>query len=880
MRANEIRQRFLQFFEKRGHRIVKSSPLIPEGDPTLLFTNAGMNQFKNVFLGVDRRDYSRAATVQKCVRAGGKHNDLEMVGRTLRHHTFFEMLGNFSFGDYFKREAIAWAWELVTGDFGLPPEKLYITVFETDDEAFDIWNKEIGIPAERIFRCGEKENFWAMGDTGPCGPCSELHYDLGLSPLGHGNCLFPCDCGRYVEIWNLVFMQYDRDEEGNLTPLPRPSIDTGMGLERIAAVLQGKISNYDTDLFRPLIEEACELAGKEHGTDPQDDASLRIIADHSRATAFLITDGVLPGNEGRNYVLRKIIRRAARHGRRLGLEQPFLFHMTGLVAELMREPYPELIPARDYVARVVKNEEERFSTTLTQGLKLLDEICLKVAERGGSTIPGPDLFRLYDTFGFPLDLAAEIAAERGLAIDEAGFQSELEKQRERAKASWKAAEKRVPEVYLELSKHISSQFVGYETMEHRDSRVMAIVSGPQLLERAQARDEVEVVLDITPFYPEGGGQVGDKGTLSGETAVARVIDTYSPVTGITAHRCVIERGQLKVGDKVVAAVDVERRLATKRNHTGTHLLHAALREVLGEHVKQAGSLVAPDRLRFDFTHFAPLSMYEIERIEELVNQQIELDKPVSIHIMDLDLALNSGALAFFGDKYQGQVRVVSVDGFSKELCGGTHVAHTGEIGLLKIVEESSIAAGVRRVEAVTGENALKRLQDDEKILDQLGQMLKASRPGLVEAVERLQNSLKEALKEIESLRARLAEREARAFAAEVREVKGVKVLAQKVGEIDRAALRDLADRLRRKLGSGVIVLGAPQPEGKVALTVMVTPDLTARLHAGKIIKEVAARVGGGGGGKPELAEAGGRDPSRLDEALEASYRIVEQFLTP
>ncbi|MBI1746668.1 MAG: alanine--tRNA ligase [Acidobacteria bacterium] len=880
MKAKDVRQTFLKYFEVREHRVVKSSSLIPDNDPTLLFTNAGMNQFKDVFLGAEKRAYTRAASSQKCVRAGGKHNDLENVGYTARHHTFFEMLGNFSFGDYFKDQAIAYAWELVTKIYGLPLTRLYVTVYTDDDEAYTFWHRAMGVDPARIFRLGEKDNFWAMGDTGPCGPCSEIHYDLGHSPIAdHRDCAFPCECGRYVEIWNLVFMQYERDQQGRLTPLPSPSIDTGMGLERITAVLQGKQSNYDTDLFHPIIAQAADLAEKIYGELPSQDISLRIIADHARAAAFLITDGVSPSNEGRGYVLRKIIRRALRHGRKIGLQGPFLFKMAGIVAELMQEAYPDLVSAREYTARVLVNEEEKFSATLTYGLERLDDLCAAATRQSQRQISGSDTFKLYDTYGFPLELAKEIVAERDLTIDEAGFQAELEKQRERAKASWKGSKERVSEVYVQLTARLPSRFVGYEITEKAGACVTALIADGRPVDLLEEGGTGEVVLDETPFYAESGGQVGDQGALISGTTLLEVANTFSPVHGLTVHQVKVERGTLRVGDSVAAQVNAERRRAAMRNHTGTHLLHAALRETLGEHVKQAGSLVAPDRLRFDFSHFAFLTDRELEKIEDLVNEQIQLDKPVAKETMDLDRALASGALAFFGEKYASRhVRVVSIDSFSKELCGGTHVGRTGEIGLLKIVGESSVAAGVRRIEAVTGGNALKRLQEDEHWLSELTEQLQVPRAELYGAVEKLVTAVKEGQKEIESLKLKLADTESQSLLQEAREIKGIKVIAHHVDNIDRNGLRSLADRLKNRMKSGVIILGAPI-EGNAALVVMVSPDLTSRLPAGKLIKEIAPLVGGRGGGKPDLAEAGGKDISGLGSALKQSYDVVARFLS-
>ncbi|MGH9338953.1 MAG: alanine--tRNA ligase [Acidobacteriota bacterium] len=875
--ANEVREAFLNYFEERGHRRVKSSSLVPQNDPTLLFTNAGMNQFKDVFLGMEMRDYKRAASSQKCMRVSGKHNDLETVGRTARHHTFFEMLGNFSFGDYFKKEAIEFAWELCTGVYGLSPERLVVTVFREDDDAYRLWKEHIGVPEGRLFRMGEEENFWAMGETGPCGPCSELHYDMGDS--SHTGYSFESDPDRFTEIWNLVFMQFNRDSSGQMKPLPSPSIDTGMGLERIACVLQDVKSNYETDLFRPIIDEASRLTGVAYGQDESRDVSLRILADHSRSCAFLVHDGIVPGNEGRGYVLRKILRRAIRHGKMLRQTEPFIFTLTSLVAQLMKDAYPELENSREYAAKIVKHEEEKFSATLTCGLQLLDEIIEKVGKQGQPLLPGSELFRLYDTYGFPLDLVREIAQERRLQIDERGFEQELQKQRERARASWKGGEKSVKKIYQELaSRGLDTQFTGYDRISDLPGQVLAIVKGEDTVEELREGETGEVILDQTPFYAESGGQVGDRGTLISESVHARVEDVYGPLTGLRLHKVTVQQGVLRVGDRVSSNVFSEERQATARSHTVTHLLHAALREVLGEHVKQAGSLVAPDRTRFDFSHYKSLTADEIQEIEEMVNRKIRENIQVQTEIRDLESALQQGAMALFGEKYQQNVRVVTIPGFSQELCGGTHVSRSGDISLFKIVNESSISAGVRRVEAITGERALKRFLKDEALVDSLSGELHVGREDLVGAIAKISRELKEANKQIEQLQLKLAQKQTGDVLAEAREIAGIRVLSQRVENLDRNALRSLADQLKNKLKSGVVVLGMPF-DGKASLVAMVSSDLTDRIKADELIRRIAPLIGGGGGGKADWAEAGGKDPARLDEALEETYRVVEEALS-
>jgi len=878
--GHEIRDRFLEYFERQGHRIVKSSSLVPANDPTLLFTNAGMNQFKDVFLGKEKRDYLRATTSQKCVRAGGKHNDLENVGKTARHHTFFEMLGNFSFGDYFKSLAIPLAWNLVTEEYGLDKARLWVTVYRDDDEAFEIWNKSMNVPGNRIFRMDEKDNFWAMGDTGPCGPCSEIHYDQGAaaSEWGHAACEFPCDCGRYVEIWNLVFMQFNRDSSGTLTPLPRPSIDTGMGLERIAAVLQGKTSNFETDLLKPLILQAAEIAQKDYGQEPASDVSLRVIADHARAASFLIGDGVIPSNDGRGYVLRKILRRAIRHGRLLGLEEPFLYRMTGYVAELMKGPYPEQVTTREYVAKVVKNEEQHFSSTIRIAIDQLSEALAKIrkAPSAEHVLPGEVMFKFYDTFGLPVDLMQELAEETGVRLDEASFNERLEAQRERGKASWKDTTSGTGPAIAAPSSE-KTQFVGYSDLEVPDARIVAIRSDGIAKSELKPGETGEIFLDRTPFYAETGGQVGDTGMLEGENSEALVHNTYPLVPGHSAHESKCILGLLKVGDIVRAKVDVNRRLATQKNHTATHLLHASLRSLVGTHVKQAGSLVAPDRLRFDFTHYAPLSPEEVAEIEDLVNATVMRNSPVTTLVRDLNAAIAEGAMALFGEKYGNEVRVVSIDTFSKELCGGTHVARTGDIGLFKIVSEGGVAAGIRRIEAITGDGALGRFRDDERLIADLEGLVRGKRPDLVSLVEKHQANVKALEKEVEELRYRIARSQVRELLQSALLIKDVKVLTTLVDGLDKSGLRNLADELKAQLGRAVVVLATASSD-KVSLVVTVAADLASKIHAGKLAKEISAIVGGSGGGKPEIAEAGGKDPSQVQKALAAVGSFVERSL--
>ncbi len=875
MRSSEIREAFLNYFEANGHKIVSSSSLIPFNDPTLLFTNAGMNQFKEVFLGKETRPYRRATTSQKCMRVSGKHNDFKDVGHSPRHHTFFEMLGNFSFGDYFKEDAIRFAWELVTRDFGLDRKKLWITVFRDDDQAWDLWHKGVGVPSDRIYRLGEKDNFWAMGDTGPCGPCSELHYDFGVSPIpDHGPCDLTCPCGRWVEIWNLVFMQFNRDAAGEMAPLPSPSIDTGMGFERITTILQGKLTNYDTDLFQPLLQEIARLANTEYGADPNDDISMRIVADHARAATFAVADGQYPGNDKRGYVLRKIMRRAVVHGKRLKIEGPFIFQVAGAVTELMGTAYPELVRARETVARVIRQEEESFADTLGMGLRDFYDRTRRLAASGSRVLPGDVAFFLYDTRGLPLEIIEDLAQESGFTVDEAGFDKALQEQRARSRQDYEVG--KIREEVAQAVFEGRSDFVGYNYSAPVSANIRAILVDGERAESIEAGQRGEAVLDPTPFYAEAGGQVGDTGLLLQGVNRARVVDTLYRGTAI-AHVVEMESGSLQVGDQVEASVDLAKRRLTMKNHTATHLLHAALRKVLGPHVKQAGSLVAPDRLRFDFTHFAALTSAEVDKVEDEVNEQIWLNTPVRTEIMDLERALDSGAVALFGEKYREHVRVVEIPGFSKELCGGTHVAATGTIGAFKIVSEAGIAAGVRRIESVTGPAALARFRADEQLLEYVQIEYKVARQEIPGLIEKLQGQIRDLQRQIGELKMQQARLATSNLAGQARKIHGVNVLAQVLPETDRASLRSVADELKHKLGSGVVILGSPQ-DGKAALVVMVSSDIAKRLPAGKIIKEIAPLVGGAGGGKAELAEAGGKDSSRLADAIQRSFEIVEAML--
>jgi alanyl-tRNA synthetase len=932
--GNDIRETFLRFFESKGHRRVRSSSLVPHGDPTLLFTNAGMNQFKDVFLGLEKRDYNRATTAQKCVRAGGKHNDLENVGFTKRHHTFFEMMGNFSFGDYFKKDAIAYAWELITSKewFGIEKEKLYTTVFGgaevapgttlgVDEEARGFWIEQ-HVPTERVVPIpGLKDNFWAMGDTGPCGPCSEIFYDMGpeASEEGHADCKFPCDCGRYVEIWNLVFMQFNRDASGTLTALPKPCVDTGMGLERVAAVLQGVISNYDTDLFTALITRAGQLTNSDYEASESISASLRIIADHARASTFLISDGVLPSNEGRGYVLRKILRRAIRHGRLLGVDAPFMHDMVYAVRDAMREPYPELLESSSRVAEIVRAEETRFGNTIAVGLKQL-EATLELKQRmysdavrilndpsayGGSTgkdletyrflkqeglaYSGTDAFRLYDTYGLPPDFIQDTLRDRGFSsFTQESFDRAMEEQRTRARVSWKGGHKEAANpAFAKIAENSKTEKDFYHDATAKDVRIEAIIGKNGPVHELKADESGEVVLDRTVIYAESGGQVADTGAFydaSGLQLLADITSAYYPVAGLIAHK-VNAKEILRVGDRISVVADAERRARIMRNHSGTHLVHAALRNILGTHVKQAGSLNAPDRLRFDFSHFAYVDAEQLRDIEQQVNDEIRLNTEVDTTVTSLDNALASGALAFFGDKYpESHVRVVTIPDeraprgfYSKELCGGTHVHRIGDMGVLKIVGEQSVAAGVRRIEAVTGIGAVEHYQRQAQILSQVSSKLNVSEDDVLATVEKLSQTVKALEKELEAQKRKGALGQLDELVGRVQTIKGVKVIAEEVANVDREGLRQLVDSLRQKLGSGIVALGTPDG-GKVALIAGVTKDLTAKVHAGKLIQALAKQVGGSGGGRPDLAEAGGKDTAGLKTALQSVPSIVETLL--
>ncbi len=861
----ELRSSFLRFFADRGHEVVPSSPLVPANDPTLLFTNAGMVQFKDVFLGREKRPYSRAASSQRCVRAGGKHNDLENVGYTARHHTFFEMLGNFSFGDYFKREAIQYAWGYLTEVLEIPAERLWVTVFEDDDEAADIWLKEVGVDPTRFSRCGMKDNFWSMGDTGPCGPCSEIFYDHGPGVPGGPPGSAEEEGDRYVEIWNLVFMQFDRNSRGELKPLPKPAVDTGMGLERLAAVIQGVHNNYDTDLFRNLISAAAELTGCED----TESKSLRVIADHIRSSAFLILDGVLPSNEGRGYVLRRIIRRAIRHGYQLGMREPFFNRLVGPLGREMGAAYPELIERGAHAERVLRREEERFAETLEQGMRMLEQA---IADLTGRRIPGETVFKLYDTYGFPTDLTADIVRERGLELDIEGFEREMTAQRERARA----ASRFVMDQGLVLGVEGETEFTGYEHLEDQ-AEVIALFRDGQAEASLSEGAEGVVVLDRTPFYAESGGQIGDRGKLLVEGGEFEVTDTRKQAGEVFAHFGRVVGGDVRVGDRVQAAVDAVRRRDTALNHSATHLLHAALRRVLGAHVTQKGSLVEAERLRFDFSHFEPMTRSQIIEVERLVNEHMRRNHRVETRVMPIDEAKSVGAMALFGEKYGDNVRVLRMGDFSVELCGGTHVAAVGDIGLFKIVAEGGIAAGVRRIEAVTGRRALEWVEHDEDKLRRVAEALKGGRDDVEQRVTQLIERNRRLERELEQAKAKLASAAGSSLESRVMSVGDVKVLAAKIDGADAKALRDTLDQLKSKLGSAVVVLAAEQ-EGKVSLVAGVTKNLTDHMRAGDLIQVVAERVGGRGGGRPDMAQAGGTNPEGLPEALALVEDWVRQRL--
>jgi alanyl-tRNA synthetase len=870
MTGNEIRKRFLDFFAERGHTVVASDSLVPKNDPTLLFTNAGMVQFKNVFLGQEKRSYTRAVSSQKCVRAGGKHNDLEQVGRTARHHTFFEMLGNFSFGDYFKKDAIIYAWDFLTKEMKIPADKLYASVYKDDDEAFELWQKEIKLTDDRIFRFGDKDNFWAMGPTGPCGPCAEIFVDQGEA-LGCGKptCTVGCDCDRYLEVWNLVFMQYDRDESGKMTPLPNPCIDTGMGLERLAAVVQGQPSNYNSDLLMSIIEHVSKITGKQHNQNPETDVSLRVIADHARASTFLINDGVLPSNEGRGYVLRRIMRRALRHGKLLEQKEPFFHYITEDVIAKFQDVYPDLSVNHDFIQKVVTNEEDNFNTTLTVGTQRLDEILDKMKKAKSSTIPGEEIFKLYDTFGFPVDLVEETAKDTGYTLDMDGFNKAMQAQKEKAMTSWKGSgESAVSPVFNEtLQKNGATKFNGYGNT-HGEGKVVTLIKNNKSVDSVKEGDECDLLVDQTPFYGESGGQVGDVGRAYNDHAQLDIFNTTKPLPNLIVHHAKVVQGTVKSGDPLTLEVDATKRNDTALNHSATHLLHAALKETLGGHVKQGGSLVGPNRLRFDYTHFSPLTDNERERIEALVNEKIRENIAVNTDEMDIETALEKGAVALFGEKYGDSVRVVSVPGFSKELCGGTHVSATGNIGFFKITQETGIASGVRRIEAVTGSQAYERIQKEFDNLSGIRSLIKAQPDEELKKIKKLIEKNKELEKQVASLKEKMVSGKANGSSLEdeVQKIGDVSLLVKKLEGVDAKTLRTFIDNAKNQLKSVVVVAGATD-NGKVILAAGVTNDLTDRYHAGNILKKVAEVVGGKGGGRPDMAQAGGSKPEKLDEAL-------------
>ena len=892
MTGSAIREKFMAYFEENGHTRVRSSPLVPGADPTLLFTNAGMVQFKAVFLGEERRDYVRATTCQKCVRAGGKHNDLENVGRTARHHTFFEMLGNFSFGDYFKAEAIAFAWEFLTRDLGLDRRRLAATVFTDDDDAFGLWKKVAGFTDDRVLRLGEEDNFWAMGDTGPCGPCSEVHFHQGdhlpcPEEAAGRSCLGPaCECDRWLEIWNLVFMQFNRDASGVMRRLPRPSIDTGMGLERVAAVMQGKMSDYDTDLFAPLIERVAALSGTAYRAREAHDVSMQVIADHARATTFLIADGVTPSNEWRGYVLRRIMRRAMRHGRLLGLTEPFLWRTVDWVVGLMRDAYPELATERPRVEQTVKTEEERFAETLDTGMRLIeeyDEAQRRTASPGVTSLSGNFLFKLYDTYGFPRDLAEEIFRDKGWLVTDAtqaAYEAEMEAQRERARAGaafGPGADAEAAAIYARLAAELPRvEFVGYDTLA-APARILAIVEagggGLRRVREATAGAEVEMILDRTPAYAESGGQIGDTGTIAGRAGRGQLLDTYYRGSKLIVHRVRVVRGEFHENEDVAVSVETPRRQRLRQHHTGTHLLHSALRRVLGPHVAQAGSLVAPDHLRFDFSHGAQVKDREIVQIEELVNEQVQANVEVARMEMDLDEALRMGALALFGEKYGDRVRVIKIGDFSTELCGGTHLERTGELGLVKVTTEGAVASGVRRIEAVAGSAALETVARKEAALREAAEILKIAPLEVPKRLAKLLEEQRLLEKQLAAFEVKLARSRAEELVRAARQVNGVAVVTGRIDGLDADGLRAVADTLRDRLGSGVVCVGSVV-DGKVNLVAAVTTDLVKRVQAGRLMQEVARAVGGRGGGRPDLAQGGGPDPSRLDDALKLVHDLV------
>jgi alanyl-tRNA synthetase len=876
MNSRDVRNTFLSYFNSQGHTVVPSSSLVPHGDPSLLFTNAGMVQFKRTFLGEEQRPYNRAASSQKCVRAGGKHNDLENVGYTARHHTFFEMLGNFSFGDYFKEGAIRMAWELLTEKYNLPKDRLWATVYHDDDEARELWQKIANLPPERIVGLGEKDNFWSMGDTGPCGPCSEIIFDQGEALACGPDCgIGVCECDRYLEIWNLVFMQFNRTAGGVMSPLPKPSIDTGMGLERLTAVLQGVHSNFDTDLIRPIIGRVEDLAGLAYGADDSKSVAFRVIADHARATAFLMADGVLPSNEGRGYVLRRIMRRALRYGRLLDLKTPFLPAVTQKVVELMGDIYPELMEAKSLIDQVVTNEEERFAETLDHGLKLLSEEVSTIRGQGGQMLPGAVAFRLYDTYGFPLDLVQDALREEGLDLDIPGYEEHMQVQREASRASWQGGGAgELPAVYQELDGQSPTEFLGYKTLS-AESPIQFLIKVDARVDRAKAGDQVEIITTATPFYGESGGQVGDTGVINGEGFTVEITNTLRLPNDVFVHQGLVKDGEVTVGALAHLEVDAARRRAIARHHTTTHILQSVLQRELGGHVKQSGSLVAPERFRFDFTHFAAITPEELEKIELELNHAVVENLPVETNVMSMAQALSSGAMALFEEKYGDQVRMVAIPGVSKELCGGTHVSRTGDIGLVKIITEAGIAAGIRRIEAVCGLEALKLVREEEQELTQAAGLLKAGRGEVLERLTKVLKRTRDLEKEVTALQGRLTAVQAGDLLEQVRQVDGVSVLALEVEAGDPKGLREFGAKLVNRLKSGIVVLGG-RSEDKAMLIAMVSKDLTSRFNAGEIIRELAPVVGGSGGGRADMAQAGGPDKEKLAAAIQQVLPLIEK----
>ena len=881
MNSREIRSKFLEFFRERGHEVVPSAPLIPRDDPTLLFTNAGMVQFKRLYLGEETRSYKRAVTSQKCVRAGGKHNDLDQVGYTSRHHTFFEMLGNFSFGDYFKEKAVEWAWYLLTNIYSLKSDLLYVSVFENDEEAYDIWNKKIGLAANRIIKLGEKDNFWTMGDTGPCGPCSEIYYDQGASiGCGSPQCGPGCDCDRYLEIYNLVFTQFDRSSDGILSSLPKPNIDTGMGLERLASVVQGVLSNYDIDIIRALIaktEELCGIAYTSNGND-KTDVAHRVISDHSRTIAFLLGDGVMPSNEGRGYVMRRIIRRGARFGRILGFNSPFIYKICDAVVDIMSKDYKELEQARGLIRGVVENEERRFSDTLSYGLKVLEDVIAELKVSRSSVISGETAFKLYDTYGLSPDIIIDVARDEAMTVDMTSYKEAMGRQRLQSQSNWKGSgETSLPEVYFNIiSRNVPYTFVGYESTASKTNVAAIICNGKEKDKAEPGPDTIEVILDNSPFYGRSGGQEGDTGKISGEDFYFSVKETIKVNNNLIVHKGQLERGALSIGAPVFAQVDESLRKTTMRNHSATHILQAVLREILGDHVKQAGSYVSSSRLRFDFSHFTQLTTDQLREIELQVNRSIFANLPVETKIMNLDEAMESGAMAIFEESYGNEVRVLSIGDVSKELCGGTHVRYTGEIGLFRIVSESSVAANVRRIEAVTGETAIFYDLRQEDILKQAAGLFKTSPEGLIDKIERLQKEIKNKEKEISDLQKKMLTGAQEDLLSGLKEVNGLKTVIRKVNVTTPLELRETADRIKDKLESGIVILGA-ESEGKAMFICTISKDITSKIKAGDIIRELSAIVGGKGGGRPDMAQGGGPNADKIIDALNTADDILEKF---